>query len=455
MDNVLAPAPRDSGLHAISGDSGPPVVGYLREYMRDPVTLWRRRYEQYGPVSWFSAIGGKTVSLLGPDACGAALVNKDKAFASGPGWRRLIGPFFDRGLMLLDFDEHLEHRRIMQQAFTNERLARYTDALGPAVEAGLAEWNPGSDFRVYPAVKKLTLDLATSIFMGGAEGTDTARMERINRAFIGCVQAATALVRVPVPGGRWHRGIVGRRELERFLRGYLPTRKAGAGDDLFSVLCRVESEEGQRFSDADVINHMVFLLMAAHDTSTITISTMMRYLGQHPEWQQRCREESAALGSSSVSFDQLDRLPSLDLVMKESMRLVSPVPTIVRQTVADTEVLGRYLPARTMVAVTPHFTHHMHEYWPDPERFDPGRFADDRREDKVHRYAWEPFGGGVHKCLGMYFSGAEIKTVMHHILRRYEWSVAADYRTPMDFTSLPYPRDGQPVDLRARQRAAG
>ncbi|RCW46233.1 cytochrome P450 [Halopolyspora algeriensis] len=450
MSKVLMPAPQGSDLHAVEGDSGPPLVGYVREYMRDPVTLWRRRYEQYGPVSWFGAIGGRTVSLLGPDACGVALVNKDKAFANGPGWRRLIGPFFDRGLMLLDFDEHLEHRRIMQQAFTNQRLARYTEALNPAVEAGLDEWKPQQDFRIYPAVKKLTLDLATSIFMGGAEGTSSARMDRINRSFMDCVQAATAIVRVPVPGGRWRRGLVGRKVLEQFLRSYLPARRAGDGEDLFSALCHVESEDGQRFSDDDVINHMVFLLMAAHDTSTITISTMMQYLGQHPEWQQRCREESAALGTSSVSFDQLDRLVSLDLVMKESMRLVSPVPSMMRMTVADTEVLGHFIPARTMVAITPHFTHHMHEYWPDPERFDPGRFAEDRREDKVHRYAWQPFGGGVHKCLGMYFSGAEIKTIMHHMLQRYEWSVDPGYRAPLDFTSLPYPKDGQPIDLRPR-----
>uniref|UniRef100_UPI0009DB184D cytochrome P450 n=1 Tax=Rhodococcus sp. R1101 TaxID=1170698 RepID=UPI0009DB184D len=94
--------------------------------------------------------------------------------------------------------------------------------------------------------------------------------------------------------------------------------------------------------------------------------------------------------------------------------------------------------------------HHMAEYWPEPERFDPERFADHRREDKVHRYAWEPFGGGVHKCLGMHFAGAEVTAIVHQLLLRFEWYVDPGYVAPLDFTSLPFPSDGQPVDLRLR-----
>ncbi|MCU7536735.1 cytochrome P450, partial [Prescottella equi] len=233
---------------------------------------------------------------------------------------------------------------------------------------------------------------------------------------------------------------------------YLPARRARETDDLFSVLCHIEADAGQRFADDEVIDHMIFLLMAAHDTSTITLSTMMQYLGQHPQWQDRCRAESLALGTSTPSHAELDGLDSLDLVMKECLRIVSPVPVVARRAVRDTQVRGHFVPAGTYAAVAPHFTHHMSEYWPDPECFDPERFAPHRREDKVHRYAWEPFGGGVHKCLGMHFAGAEIKAIMHHLLLRFDWQVDADYVAPLDFTSLPFPSDGQPVDLRLRPR---
>lgn len=446
MTKSLALAPAGSDLTPVPGDSGLPLLGHGLDYVRDPLKMWADRYDRYGQVSWFRAFGLQVVALLGPDACEVALANRDKAFANGDGWRFLIGPFFDRGLMLLDFDEHMSHRRLMQQAFTPDRLAHYVAAMDPAVAAAVAKWEPGANVKVYPALKEMTLNLAVEVFMGGAPGTSQKQLDLINKSFIDCVQAATALVRYPVPGGRWRRGLVGRRRLEEFLRVYLPARRAGDGEDIFSVLCRVEVD-GERFSDDDVINHMIFLLMAAHDTSTITISTMMQYLGQHPEWQQRCREESLAIGSGPLEYGQLTQLASLDLVMKESLRLVSPVPTLVRKTVKDTDVLGHFIPADTMIAVTPYFSHHMEELWPSPETFDPGRFSAERKEDKVHRMAWEPFGGGVHKCIGMHFAGAEVKIVLHHLLRNFEWHVDPGYRAPMDLKSLPFPKDGQPVRL--------
>jgi len=352
--------------------------------------------------------------------------------------------------MLLDSEEHLRHRRIMQQAFTRSRLEKTVDAMNPSITQKLDRWVPTDGFRAYTALKTLTLDLATDIFMGGAEDSTPAEIEAVKKAFIDCVQAATSIVRYPVPGTRWKRGLDGRRVLEDFFRHYLPARRSRETDDLFSVLCHIESEAGQRFSDDEIVDHMIFLLMAAHDTSTITISTMMQYLGQHPQWQDRCRAESLALGTAAPSHADLDALGSLDLVMKECLRLVSPVPVLARRAVRDTEVRGHFVPAGTYASVAPHFTHHMAEYWPEPERFDPERFADHRREDKVHRYAWEPFGGGVHKCLGMHFAGVEVKAIVHQLLLRFEWHVDPGYLAPLDFTSLPFPSDGQPVDLRLR-----
>ncbi|MGH3664198.1 MAG: cytochrome P450, partial [Micromonosporaceae bacterium] len=373
--------------------------------------------------------------------------NPHKAFASGPAWSYFIGPFFHRGIMLLDFDEHLRHRRILQQAFTSDRLRGYLDRMQPAITQRLGRWQPGQRFQVYPAMKQLTLDLATDIFMGG-QLSDEA--DRLNQAFADCVRAGTAYLRFNLPGLRWSRGLAGRRKLEDFLYAALPTRRASGGDDLFSVLCRASSDDGDRFTDEDIVNHMIFLLMAAHDTSTITMTAMSHYLALHPEWQARCRAEARAHGGV-LDYRELMAPTSLDLVMKESLRLLAPVPSLPRRAVVDTEVLGYHIPAGTMVVVSPHVIHHLPEFWPDPERFDPERFAEHRRDDKVHRHAWTPFGGGAHKCIGMYFATVQVKAVMHQMLTRYEWSAPPGYRVRWDHTSLPRPKDGLPVRLVARR----
>ncbi len=254
----------------------------------------------------------------------------------------------------------------------------------------------------------------------------------------------------PFPVLRWTRGLAGRRLLEEYLRPRIAGHRTGDGTDLFSALCHARSEDGEQFTDEDIVNHLIFLLMAAHDTSTITLTTMAYYLARYPEWQERCREESLALGTDALEYGDVDRLTSLDLVMKEAMRLVTPVPGVTRRANRDTELLGFHVPAGSYMAVHLWGIHHMAEVWPNPERFDPERFAPHRREDKVHRYAYMPFGNGVHKCIGMYFGGLEIKAAMHQLLQRFRLEVPPGYRMPLDWVSLPRPKDGLPIRLAAR-----
>jgi cytochrome P450 len=434
------------GLRPVPGEPGPPLIGKTLAMMRDPLGTARYFHDRYGPVSWTRAFGIRVVAASGPDAAERVLVNRDRALSNGRGWDYFIGPFFRRGIMLLDFDEHLGHRRIMQGAFTAEALGGYLDSMGPAVAAGLAAWPADGPVRLYPAFKRLTLDLATRTFMGGELGPGA---DRVDRAFTDTVRAGTAYVRFPVPGLRWSRGLRGRRVLEDLLRPRVATAPSGS---LFGALRDATDPDGRRFTADDVVNHMIFLLMAAHDTTTMTMTTMAYHLAAHPAWQERARAESTALGTGAVGLAELDRLTTLDLVMKESLRLVTPLQAMVRRTVRDTDLLGHLVPADTMVMLSPHFIHHMPEYWPDPERFDPERFAPHRREDRVHSHAWLPFGGGVHKCIGLRFAALQVKTVLHRLLLTRRWTVPAGYRMPLDYTSMPTPRDGLPVRMSSVER---
>ena len=161
------------------------------------------------------------------------------------------------------------------------------------------------------------------------------------------------------------------------------------------MLCQTEDDEGNSFTDDDIVNHMIFLMMAAHDTSTSTTTTMAYHLAAHPEWQDRARDESARLGDGPLDIEALEKLETLDLVMNESLRLVTPLPLNTRQAVRDTDLLGYYLPAGTNVATWPGMNHWLPELWTDPKQFDPERFTEPRAEHKRHRYAFAPFGGGA------------------------------------------------------------
>lgn len=448
----LAEPPPGSGLKPVPGDHGPPVVGHTFRLLSDTLAFGRSQYARFGPVSWSGAFGTRIVGVYGPEGIGQVAANRDRSFGNAGFYDYLIGPFFRRGLLLLDFEEHLHHRRIMQQAFTRPRLEGYLKAMNPRIERSLAQWRPGLRFPVYSAAKQLTLDVATEVFVGdgaapGAERSDADRINRINRAFVAAVHGGKALVRGNVPGGVWARGLRGRRTLEEYVRERLPAKRAGAGDDLFSVLCRAESEDGHRFGDEDIVNHMIFVLMAAHDTSTISLAMMAHYLGKHREWQDRVRAESLALGKPAIDCADVERLPALDLVFKEVLRINAPVGGLFRQAVRDTEVLGHYIPEGTKLFAGTYQTQRMRQWWRDPDVFDPERFSEERREDRQHRYAWAPFGGGAHKCIGLSFGTLEVKAIMHQMLLRFRWSVPPGYDPPLSYGTGPMPTDGLPVRL--------
>ncbi|MFI5541713.1 cytochrome P450 [Nocardia sp. NPDC051900] len=445
---VLAEPPVGSNLLPVLGDPGAPLVGHSLRLLIDPLVGARNALDKYGEVSWTNIFGRRAVTVLGPAALEVVWSNKDKVFSSEKGWEYWIGPFFRRGIMLLDFEEHLHHRRIMQQAFTRPRLISYLDLMRPGIERELESWRPKPGFLLYDNVKQMLLNLATEVFVGAQLGPDAQRLEH---AFEHTVAGGKSLIRTSVPGGTWSRGLHGRKLLEQYFRAQLPAKRAGEGSDLFSVLCHATSDTGETFTDDDVVNHMIFVLMAAHDTSAITLSMLTYLLGKNPHWQERLRTEAIALGKEHLDYEDLDRLPSLDLAFKETLRMYAPAGVMMRRTLADTEILGRYVPADTDILIAAYPSMRLAQWWPRPDQFDPERFAEHRREDRVHRYAWSPFGGGAHKCIGMHFGGMTVKSIMHRMLLRYEWGVPADYQVPLTWGTGPTPADGLPINVRARQ----
>ncbi|MCP2275785.1 cytochrome P450 [Nocardia amikacinitolerans] len=450
---VLAAPPRGSATVPVHGDIGLPYLGRALHYMRWGPAEMVDRHRRYGPVALNSSLGIDRVLVSGPEAIDEVLGSRRRDF--GQGWDYFIGPFFRRGLLLLEFDEHMYHRRIMQQAFTRERLAAHLAALTPVARAAVARWvPPGRDrttVRLYPTVKELTLEIAGETFMAVDVG---ARRRDLIDAFVDCTHAGLSIVRHPIPGGRWRAGLHGRRVLEQYFTEMLPAKRRSRDPDFFSGLCHARSEDGAVFSDADVVNHMIFLIMAAHDTTTTTATAVAYYLGKHPEWQRRVRAEvlaaDAETGDAATTIADLDRLRDLDLVVKESLRLMPPVPGLVRRAVRDTEILGHYIPAGTAVDLAYQVNHLLPELWTRPEVFDPLRFAEPRREDHSHRLAFLPFGAGAHKCIGMHFGTFEVKTLISAMVRDYEWEIPDDYRMPWGFTTIPFPRDGAPMLLRRR-----
>ena len=423
---------------------GLPLVGNLPKFLRDPLAN-AQSLALHGNVVR-SRTFFETVTLLGPDANQFVLHDREGNFSSRGGWYYWIDAVFPGAIMAMDDPRHRQHRRIMQGAFKRASMERYVADMGPVIDDVLSRWPVGSGqpLKVFPQIKALTLNIAARVFMGMTLGDEADRM---NRAFIDTVEASLALIRKPLPPFAMWRGVRARQTLVQMMQSRLADKRATEGPDLFSQLCHARSEDGERFSDEEVVNHMIFLMMAAHDTTTSTLTTMIYCLARNPDWQDKLRQDALGLDAPHLRYEDLARCERTEWVMKESLRMYPPLTSIPRKAARDCEFGGFQIPKGTPVGISPIHTHHLPSLWTRPHDFDPERFSPARAEHRQHPYAYLPFGGGAHLCIGQHFADMEVKGVMHQLLRKLRFSVPAGYRMPYQLVPIAKPKDGLPVLL--------
>jgi cytochrome P450 len=439
--------PKRNLLTHIPGDEGWPLVGRTLAILADPKGEVERMAAKYGLVYRSRVLGETSISVLGPEANELVLFDQSKLFSSTYGWGTILDRLFPRGLMLLDFEEHRLHRRALSVAFKSGPMKSYLAALDAGIAARVAQWKarPGP-MLFYPAMKQLTLDLAAVSFLGAGIGPEVGE---ITRAFIDMVAASVTPIRQPWPGTQMARGVKGRAHVVAYFSEQIPIRRAKDGEDIFSQLCRTTHDDGALLSTQDIVDHMSFLMMAAHDTLTSSLTSFVAALAANPQWQTRLREEVDALGIAAgepTTFDSLEAMPLCEMAFKEAMRMKPPVPSIPRRATRDFKFGGYAIPAGTLIAVNPLFTHHMPEIWPDPESFDPMRFTDEAQRTR-HRFAFVPFGGGAHMCLGLHFAYMQAKCFVRHFLQNLSVAPAPGAAPDWQMWPIPKPRDGLRVTL--------
>jgi cytochrome P450 len=454
MQSLASPAislkpPKRNALTHIPGDEGWPLIGKTLAVLADPKGHVERTAARYGLVYRSRMFGETSLSLLGPDANELVLFDQAKIFSSTHGWGHILGLLFPRGLMLLDFEEHRLHRRALSVAFKSGPMKSYLAELDTGIAARVVQWKaqPGP-MLFYPAMKQLTLDLAATSFLGAGIGPE---VDEITRAFVDMVAASVAPIRKPLPGTQMARGVKGRQRIIAYFSRQIPIRRAKGGEDLFSQLCRATHEDGALLSTQDIVDHMSFLMMAAHDTLTSSLTSFVGELAANPQWQQKLRDEVGTLGTAPdqpTTFDNLEAMPLSEMAFKEALRLKPPVPSMPRRAVRDFTFKGYAIPAGTLIGVNPLFTHHMPEIWPDPDTFDPTRFTDEAQRGR-HRFAWVPYGGGAHMCLGLHFAYMQAKCFARHFLQNIEVSLEPGYKPDWQMWPIPKPRDGLRVQIRS------
>jgi len=413
--------PSTAEIAHIPGKRGFPIVGIMPEALIDPLGFVTRMFERHGPVYRFHAFGQWHVHLTGAEANELVLFDETGIFSAREGWGQLIEPLFPGALLIKDGPDHRVDRRMMGEAFKQAQLTAYQAIFARDIEASIEAWL-GRRIAPYPEIRKLTFRIAASTFLGMPLN---AEAKVAIRSLGRMIRSLLAVGKSPLPSLVRARGHVAKARLDTILAQLIAAKRASPGNDFLSRMVNLRDEHGNLLPAQRICDSFTFLLSAAHDTLASSLTSLVYYLAAHPDWAARLRDELEASGIVDPADAASAPLPLMDMFYKETLRLNGPAPVVWRRCVRDFSINGYRIPAGTMCGANLMMAHRLPSLWADPARFDPDRFAPEAEQERS-RFAFIPFGAGVHKCLGMHFAQQQARIFVAQLLRTADLRLAGE-----------------------------
>jgi len=396
-----------------------------------------RCYKRYGET-FTLRVGTLPASVLTRDRSAIR-----RLFTGDPLGKRhgndLLRPFVgDHSLLVLEPAEHLQRRRLVSPPFHGERVRSYAELMQQLVAGELDRVRRGDLLVAQPFAQALTLDVILRAVLGVS---DRALHTRLREIFNQLAAPRNSIV-ILMPGlarrSRWNvfSWLVWRLkdELDALLFAHISATRADPAleqrDDILAMLVRARDENGAGLSDQELRDELVTLIVAGHETTATAIAWGVELLAHSPSVAQRARNGDDAY---------------MDALVKEVLRMRAPSPVGAARYALEPFTLGPWtIPPDVGLLVDAHGIHHDPAVYPLPEAFRPERFL----EESADGYAFLPFGGGAHRCLGAALAQLELKVVLRELLMRFEFApVSPELAPPVARGPMIAPRGGGRVRI--------
>lgn len=414
--NKLPNGPRSILRQAIAtylGDLDQVQLSYLRKY-GDTFTL-------PGLIGTYfitaNPEGIKTILTADPDTFQVPLTELFEIFP-GNG---------DGSLFKMLGERHRAARKLLAPPFHGARMRAYGTLMRDVALRWAQKWELGKPLVMQDTSQAITLDIIIRAIFGIA---DEERVQRFHRqvaasleSFVPSIVMWKALRRNFFGLGPWARYQRALGALQQMTTAEVQARRAdpdstAAREDILSLLLAARYEDGRPLSDIELFSQLLTFVFAGHETTAITLSWAFYFLHRHPECLARLRDELAGLGGSPEP-DAVAKLPYLDAVCNETMRLRPVLPIVSRKLARPLTVLGYELPAGMMFGIGAFLAHMRPEVYPEPQAFRPERFL----ARTYSPFEFLPFGGGARRCLGAGFAMYEMKIVLATLLSTYRFKL--------------------------------
>ena len=405
---------------------GLPLLGHMVDFVRNPFNFARKIADQHGEIVSFRLLGQRIVMLTGEEASALFYRSSDEELDQSAAYK-LMTPIFGEGLI---FDAPIERKneqlKMLMPSLRMEAMRNHSGKIVQEVEEAIANWGDAGELELVEFMKQLTINTASHCLLGREFRYELS--EEFADIYHDLEQGVHPLAyhfpNLPLP--RFRRRDRARERLQTLVGNIVDKRsqQTEKPSDMFQALIDMRYEDGTALSHNEITGMLVGAIFAGHHTSSGTAAWVLLELLKHPAiLREVVAELDALLGAEGeVTFQSLREMPKLENVLKEVLRLHPPLIILMRQVSRELHFKDYKIAEGDMVWAVPPVTHRMASLFENPDIFDPDRYSKERGEDR-RLMAYQPFGGGKHKCSGNAFAMFQIKAIFAILLRRYEFEL--------------------------------
>lgn len=440
------------GNYVVPGPNGPPMVGVLPRYARDPFAFVRGVREAYGEIAAFDLGPNRTYFVTTPALIEQVLVS-DAAHFSKPDFQAdALGQLLGEGLLTSEGDHWRDRREMATPAFSPGRIASMAPMMAQRAQAMVDRWEDGATRNIEWEMTRTTLEIIVEAMFGVDLSVATAKktahlLEPVGRRFEPNPVRAVIPEWVPTPENwAFERSV---EKLEVVVDDLVETRKRTGindeDDDLLALLLRAKDKGA--IDQQGIRDELMTMLLAGHDTTALVLTYTFALLSAHPAIERRIHEEvDTVLEGAQPTAADARRLTTLRNVLQESMRLYPPVYVMFRQADRDVTMGGYDIPAGSLIMCSQWATHRDPRYFENPDTFDPDRW----NEPSHPTYAYFPFGAGPRSCIGKGFTMLEAPIIAATVAQQYHLRRIDDGPIDLRGSLTAHPKDGMEMRLERR-----
>jgi cytochrome P450 len=433
-----------------------PLFGHLFQFKKDPLAFFATHACQMGQLYRIKLLQKEYVVVNHPDAIRHILVNNVKKYSRRKSYAFLQELLGD-GLLTSEGEAWRKQRRLSQPAFSKEQLHGLITQMDQSIQDYLKDnWKDNSSIDLEKSMNVLTLQILTqSILYSPSQSYFQQVQYDLHDALQYMTSSRFNAIKVlaKLPSEKKRKGKEAIKNVKALVSKIIAERADPNSDkynDLLEMLMSTKDEEtGESLGQDALLDEVMTMFVAGHDTTAAALTWTIYLLHKNNQALNQMYEElNSQWDGKEISFQTLNALPYMKMIIQEALRLLPPVWAFGRKAKEEDSILGYELQKGQSVNIPIYAIHRHPDFWEKPNEFYPEHFLPEAVKQR-DKFAYMPFSLGQHRCIGEYFAIMEIQMVLMRVYKNF--SIELTHQEPLEFIPLVTLKPKHAIQLRIKK----